>query len=93
MQLAETDYGSQLWVILHGYPKGMIDAILFKQLLLQVRTHIGGVDGHCHRSELYGKFIVDVTVLNIVSQFLTDGLLFFVSRHCYCSPCIFLCHI
>lgn len=51
------------------------------------------VDGHCHRSELYGKFIVDVTVLNIVSQFLTDGLLFFVSRHCYCSPCIFLCHI
>ena len=61
----------------------MIDAILIKQLPLQVGAHIGSVDGQCHRSELYGKLIVDVTVLNLVSQFLTDGLLIFVFGHFY----------
>ena len=46
MQLTGADYGCQFWIILHRYPKGMIDAILFKQFPLQVRAHIGGVDGH-----------------------------------------------
>ena len=46
MQLTGTDYGCQFQVILYGYPKRMIDAVLLKQLLLQVRAHVGGVDGH-----------------------------------------------
>jgi hypothetical protein len=33
MELAGTDYGRQLSIILHGYPKRMIDSNLFKQLL------------------------------------------------------------
>ena len=50
MQLTGADYGCQFWIILHRYPKGMIDAILFKQFPLQVRAHVGGVDGHINSS-------------------------------------------
>ena len=33
-------------VILHSCPKRMIDAIFFKQLFLQVRTHAGCINVH-----------------------------------------------
>jgi len=79
----------QVLVVAHNLADNALSGIL----PLDVGGYLVGVTCLCHRSELDGKFIVDVTVFYLISQFLTDGLLIFVFGHCYCCPCIFLCHI
>ena len=46
VQLSGANHRGQFRVVLQGLPKSMIFAVLVEELLLQVRAHIGGVDGH-----------------------------------------------
>ena len=92
-------YHHQVLVVAHN----LTDYALTGILPLYVGGYLVGVACLFHKSELDGKFIIDVAVLYLVSQFfaskatkverLTDGLLIFVFGHCYCCPCILSCHI
>ena len=51
VKLPRAHHRSQFWVILHCQPKTVVHAILLKQLSLQVRAHVGGIN--CHQSSIF----------------------------------------
>ena len=54
---------------------------------------LGAVPMKDLESELDGKFVADVGVLNLVCQFLMEGFLIFVFGHFQRYPCILLFHL